>query len=1681
MASTHALKMADISKGKRSTGRRSSILKRALADIDVNVKEKKETTSRRRPSKRVSFAETYVVKEFPRDSPQTLKDKQNGAEHEDSGGCELVTPQQEVQVAVEAEQSWVDGNASAVSFAIEEGETTFISGMAVADGFPRESTRIVDQDLVLRPPVQQMGNWEPAATEVLGMSMGENSVLVPTQLPPRKGLAVAASTCFPASANRTVIFDTQDDGNMELTLVNTSGAEGNVSVADVPKISARDFLSKLTGSSGQVAGMTQVREEHTILFTNMDQGNTMELTGVHDLQQQCTITTATAAACSGGPLQEMKSALSIGDRTVIFGTAGTACDMNLTQNLSLAEDVVSVRNMSMMQNQSLMEEAKAVNPQPASLMSAKSFLASLKAATPAVVQPPAVTTIASQPEEVDMTMTMELTGCQDVLKPPVLDASLSRSVTMSGPFVSQAQFISQSTFTATQSSHTVTGQTLQKENIVPTGLTKQQDVSATVIRTTLAQIGPGPQIATAPLTVHANTEVPVFQGAPVPLAQPVQYGGKQNNSDIGETTELSGFVENTRQLLQDAGSSFLACTTQSAPVTLTQGAPSSDIAGPSLMPKTSRSSFSTVSSSERKADTVSKKELETLPQQASSLDSSKLSAFPQEPKLGATRSAFTSISKSQGVGQSFHQTPTMPQADTSNKNDRFCSEDTCVAMEMTEMLSDHPASAKPQSAPEERTVRFSPEDTCAAMEITEVADAVLGQLKSSVVSQSEPEERTVRFSSEDTCAAMEMTEISGTPDGQPQSSATTQSGLGEKTVRFDDDTCAAMELTIISDNTVGRQSSTSGNTTGVSSEQTNTSGVITFKQQATSAQSPVLEKTTVFNSEETKAEMSFTCNVAGFPVEQAVDGVPSEQTNTSGIVTFKQQASSAQSPVLEKTTVFNSEETKADMSITCNVAGFPVEQAVDGVPSGQTNTSGIVTFKQQASSAQSPVLEKTTVFNSEETKADMSITCNVAGFPAEQAVGHQDSANKSNTQDKAEHQNCSATEETATSMNIKSVSVTKANQADGEKTAVFSADQKESEMELTCAAGINSDPDIDEKMESRVLTNEKTRLFSAEETGAQMTMTCPLPAGSDEGDGGDEPGERTALMELTGVLAQLRVQLGMNSSGTATTTASGPASSIQTSDQLTSAGTSLSAHSMGQAADADKERKENGNPQAETGAESRPLTSLSQSHSQPRLINSTTMSQRPLRLSTGTRNSSILGHPFSSDSNKRRLQSLNMLIQGPRAKSLKLSSQSSAASDTGLSIDSHQASTACDTSSATTAKPDQNHREEMSSDASASPEALNQTGSSGNSIMSPTDIFGETMPALPNTSGMPGESSCNPLSVSVNPNLTSSSISLGRSFAERKGDSDHPPTSVEEFLTSMDIELFELKGRRRSSGIFKPDLDCETPEDQLNVATVVKCECEVKRQALQTLAGLVEQKAAATADLEVTAMGQVAKVIGAANKTDNEEKHQTMCDEMGEMTSCTETMATMAENLKLSIDKAREQLQRLRTTASKGKKDARHHSLQQKMQQKQTELGSIRERITEAKSAHCLLEQQLSDFQLKERRANERHRVARETRQQLAKAHDKLRILHSLHSWRPVRVEDSKLELLLLCDSVLLTIKLQGLPSPQQQLHSLTVTSRLKEGSQPWAVLATRLVVDGLSAVSDRLLATFPSRNQLPQ
>ncbi|XP_071078808.1 uncharacterized protein [Haliotis cracherodii] len=63
---------------KKSSSRRSSILKLdrpTLADLDVN--KKTETKLSRRSSKRVSFAETYQVKEFPKDSPQRwLRDLQ---------------------------------------------------------------------------------------------------------------------------------------------------------------------------------------------------------------------------------------------------------------------------------------------------------------------------------------------------------------------------------------------------------------------------------------------------------------------------------------------------------------------------------------------------------------------------------------------------------------------------------------------------------------------------------------------------------------------------------------------------------------------------------------------------------------------------------------------------------------------------------------------------------------------------------------------------------------------------------------------------------------------------------------------------------------------------------------------------------------------------------------------------------------------------------------------------------------------------------------------------------------------------------------------------------------------------------------------------------------------------------------------------------------------------------------------------------------------------------------------------------------------------------------------------------------------------------------------------------------------------------------------------------------------
>ena len=50
----------------------------------------------------------------------------------------------------------------------------------------------------------------------------------------------------------------------------------------------------------------------------------------------------------------------------------------------------------------------------------------------------------------------------------------------------------------------------------------------------------------------------------------------------------------------------------------------------------------------------------------------------------------------------------------------------------------------------------------------------------------------------------------------------------------------------------------------------------------------------------------------------------------------------------------------------------------------------------------------------------------------------------------------------------------------------------------------------------------------------------------------------------------------------------------------------------------------------------------------------------------------------------------------------------------------------------------------------------------------------------------------------------------------------------------------------------------------------------------------------------------------------------------------------------------------------------------------------------------------------------------------------------SLHCWRPVRVEEQRVDCLLLYDAVLLSVALGGASSPQQPVTDVSVTSQLK-------------------------------------
>ena len=759
--------------------------------------------------------------------------------------------------------------------------------------------------------------------------------------PPAAGLGYPADN-GQFEGNRTVMFDDQDGGTMDLTLMDTSRA--NAPSEPAPKISAREFLSKLMGGGNyQVVRMHQVREEQTVLFSNNDgSGVTMEFT--QNLpQNHLTTTTATLntsrAAFTSVAMSDGAAVPGSENRTILFGNADAADDMTLTTNLSPV-------------NMSSVEGNK---------MSAKSFLASLQGDRPsgpnpfAASQPWAVTSLdptllpaqspcdqEEQREDMDVTVTMEMTGCLDaVSKPFILPQSLSSA--------SSTAF------------HSV------------------QPPSS------LAQ-GPQWNLSTA---LH-------------------------NNSDVAETMELTGCVENTQQLLLDANSS--AVTAANLPA-LNEGS----ISGKS-------------------------------PSRSALVDITSRYSTSPTPSLQATapvEEAHRAAAQSQ-----CSQTGTMPTRaavmPVPNKTMLTGAEETAADMSLTCATLPHTVSHGKSEV--NKTIVMGAEDTAANMSLTCAA------LPHTVSHEKSQMNKTIVTGAEGTAADMSLTCATPShtiPHGTSQANKTTLT-RAEDTVANMSLTCATLSHSGLhgksqnNNSTVSAAEETAAGTnltcSGLSlTQQENRAPVnrsVLFKMEETAVDMSLTcagilpvkpdtkcqaEKSVLFRAEDTAANMSLTCVSL---VQKRPDHV-----NTT-LTTGSDHTEKHQLP--EKSIVFAAEATAANMSLTCSdlpqaqatkpdqTRRCEEEEVISEIKSDQSQLleeDDVITFKSgqthglmettctppkdtQTGMSKS-AKEQTVVFSADETMAQMTLTCPLPSKLVSHDGGDCSDSKQINTGDVSNFTQCS--------------------------------------------------------------------------------------------------------------------------------------------------------------------------------------------------------------------------------------------------------------------------------------------------------------------------------------------------------------------------------------------------------------------------------------------------------------------------------------------------------------------------------------------------------------------------------------------------------------------------------------------------------------------------------------------------
>ena len=941
--------------------------------------------------------------------------------------------------------------------------------------------------------------------------------------PPAPGLGCQANR-GQFGGDQTVMFDDQDGGTMDLTLMDTT-SRASAPSQPAPKLSAREFLSKLMGSGNpQVLGMHQVREERTVFFANSDgDGITMEFT--QNLPQNH-ITTTTAASLNSSQNVFMSIAAAAPgpeDRTILFGNADAADEMNLTTNLS-------PMNMSSVEGNKV---------------SAKSFLASLRGEQPSgptpfvAPQPSALAAFGAVPlpaqpscdqeeqrEDVDTTVTMEMTGCLDtVSRPFVLPLSLSTAIT--------AAFHSVPPQNSQQSASTALHNTDAAETMELTGCVESTQQllldanSSAVTATNTPALSEGSISGKSPsrnalvdITSRYSTSPTPPPQAPAPTEEIYRAATQSLSGHIG-TASTKATITPVDRGIRVTPTRAASHSVQSSKVTATTAEELENQSTPTraaMMPKQEGNNRAAMMlmQQERRSSSL------TL---ATASDS---------------RCASTSI---QGVSGS-QLSKVLSSEDMQNKTIQFTAEETGAEMEMTDVFvvssdSQLNGSALPSQATKGQTTRvesshmtvvqhcslttlsaqeksmaFGREGTRNEMSFTCQLPSTVGMPEPDHSHMQAATERsftqhTKHF--EHTAADMSLTCTNSTmkqacsqpdaPEGMKRVNDPSKSGHGTSVAFNAEETAADMSLTCATlTHAVSHGKSQANKSILTGSEETTADMSLTcatLRPTVPVGKSQV-NRTILIGSEETAADMSLTCaNIPhtvshGKSQSNKTTLTAAAETGADASLTYSSLPSNQQESEApaNKSIKFNAEETAADMSLTCT-----------SIPSVKSDMRCLT--------------EKSVLFRADDTAANMSLTCI---NPSQKLPNHVDATLMAGPDHNEKHQLPEksivfAAEATAANMSLTCSNLSRHAQVCEEEVITFKSDRMQHQEEedvvtfksdqtqrLTAAACTHPK---DAQTGTSKSAKEQPAVSSADGTMGQVTPTCPLPSrqvSHDEGD-----------------------------------------------------------------------------------------------------------------------------------------------------------------------------------------------------------------------------------------------------------------------------------------------------------------------------------------------------------------------------------------------------------------------------------------------------------------------------------------------------------------------------------------------------------------------------------------------------